>query len=393
MNITLDFLVFGFLLLYALFSSTFKGIANFSLCLATFLAIIRYIKHPVVFTTDPRLIKAIVLFFLSSSISIFFSGQPIEGIETLCDLILYTFPFILAIGFIKAREQISRLLIAMSVSILIADLYAIWQGLHGNFRADAFSLHPMTLAGYLVQVIPLILVFFIEDQTLSKKYRIFFGVVLVFSVIALLFNGTRGAWIAVILTLLFYGFLNIRRNPKSLFGFLAVILILGIIAFNVPSLKYRINTIGDNNYQSNSERILMWHSAWNMFLDHPITGIGLGNYAKSYQEQYISPEAKERRQNHAHNNFLQILADRGIIGFLGFNYLFGYILFSSYRRYSKINDLWGLAIFLITICLLLQGLTEYNMRNPSVMRMYWFILGLSHSLSVLRADHIELKDR
>ncbi|CUH94496.1 hypothetical protein P22_0562 [Propionispora sp. 2/2-37] len=377
---SLDYSVYSLLLFYALFSATIKEVAAFSLYLATLCAVIHHFKQPIIFAADKSLVRAIALFFLTALISIIFSERPMEGVGMTATLLQrMVLPFILVVGFIKQRRQFLRILVAMAVSLFIADLYAIWQGFYGNFRAAAFSEHPMTLAGYLLQMIPLLLVFFIEDQTLPRKYRTLFGIVLGVSTVALLFNGTRGAWIAVSLTLFFYGLLNIKRNPKYLFGFIALLMIIGIIAFNVPSLKHRIDSIVDKHYQSNSERLLMWHSAWNMFLDHPITGVGIGNYEKAYQEQYISPDAKERKQSHAHNNFLQVLADRGIIGFLGFIYLFGYILYSSYRNYSKTKNLWAIGIFLVTVSLLLQGLTEYNAGNSAVTRMYWFLIGLSFS--------------
>lgn len=377
---TLDNTVYYLLLCYALFSSTFKEIGAGFLYIATLCAIIRHVKQPLLFIVDQKLKRAIILFFLTGFLSIPFSVQPFDGIGELVTLLLrMVLPFILVIGFIKQRQQLFSILIAMVTSLVIADMYAIWQGVHGNYRALAFSEHPMTLAGYLLQMIPLILVFFVEDQEVSKRWRVVFGMALIFSTVALVYNGTRGAWIAVILTLLFYGFLNIKKKPKILLGMFTLFVIIGIIAFHSPSLKHRIDTIDDDKFQSNAERLLIWHSAWNMFLDHPITGVGIGNYEKAYKEQYISPKAKEPKLSHAHNNFLQVLADRGIIGFFGFTYLFGYILFNAYRSYSKCKDLWGLAIFLVTISLLLQGFTEYNAGNSAVTRMYWFLLGLSCS--------------
>lgn len=378
---TMDSIIYYLLLLYALFSSTFKEVGASFLYLAALCALVRHLKQPIMFSFDKGLARAVIIFVFTALISILFSAQPMEGVGAIGTLIIRTvLPPILVIGFVKQRQQLFNILVFMAMSIFVADLYAIWQGISGNTRAVAFSESAMTLAGYLLQMIPLLLVFFIEDQTISNKYRVFFGSVLGLSVVALLLNGTRGAWIAVVLTLLFYGFFILRKNPKYLFGLVAVLIAIGMLMINVPHFKHRIDTITDTKYRSNSERLLMWHSAWNMFLDHPITGVGIGNYEKAYQEQYISPNAKERTQSHAHNNFLQVLADRGIIGFLGFNYLFGYILYSSYRRYTKTKNLWGMAVFLVTISLLLQGLTEYNVGNSAVIRMYWFLIGLGYSV-------------
>lgn len=55
-----------------------------------------------------------------------------------------------------------------------------------------------------------------------------------------------------------------------------------------------------------------------MFRDHPVLGVGLGQYKDNYQQKYILPQAKEPYLTHAHNNFLPMLAENGIIGFAGF---------------------------------------------------------------------------
>lgn len=60
----------------------------------------------------------------------------------------------------------------------------------------------------------------------------------------------------------------------------------------------------------------MWHSAFQMGVDHPIMGMGKGNYIAEYQQVYITPLATEPDHGHAHNNFMQYLAENGIVGLL-----------------------------------------------------------------------------
>lgn len=129
--------------------------------------------------------------------------------------------------------------------------------------------------------------------------------------------------------------------------------------------------------QSNSERILLWKSSWNMFIDHPLTGIGTRNFKELYQTKYILPEAKEPYLGHAHNNFFQILAENGIFGLMSFIYLFGYILFRTWKSYKANNSAIMLAAFLATIGFLIHGSTEWSFDNPSVSRLLWLILSLA----------------
>ncbi len=56
---------------------------------------------------------------------------------------------------------------------------------------------------------------------------------------------------------------------------------------------------------------------WQMFLDHPVFGVGLGNYSDHYL-QYARRIGLERRneQRSAHSRYLEVLAETGIVGFL-----------------------------------------------------------------------------
>ena len=194
--------------------------------------------------------------------------------------------------------------------------------------------------------------------------------------VALIFNGTRGAWLAVLFLLIVLGVTLLRTHKKAIIlGGMVLLLLLGVAGQN-HGLQERVHTLGDASFQSNSERLLMWQSAWTMFLDHPLTGIGAQNYAQQYQNQYISPLAKERYQVHAHNNFLQILAEQGIVGFTAFCFLFGTILRRGWQE-MKSNSLWGYILFFSTMGLLLQGLTEFNFGNSAVIRLYWLLAGIA----------------
>ena len=120
----------------------------------------------------------------------------------------------------------------------------------------------------------------------------------------------------------------------------------------------------------------MWQSAWAMFLDHPLSGVGAQNYEYQYQNHYISPLAKERGQMHAHSNIFQVLAEQGLIGFGAFCLLFGVILKRSWQGMRQ-GSFWGYLLFFATMGLLLQGLTEFNFGNAAVIRLYWLFVGVA----------------
>ena len=70
---------------------------------------------------------------------------------------------------------------------------------------------------------------------------------------------------------------------------------------------------------STAERLAHWIAGLHMFLDHPILGVGIGNYADAYPQYFITIFIDPL--GHAHNYYINIAAETGFIG------LTAYVLF------------------------------------------------------------------
>mgnify|MGYP004546337869 FL=1 len=125
--------------------------------------------------------------------------------------------------------------------------------------------------------------------------------------------------------------------------------------------------------QTNIDNIIMWHSAFQMGMDHPIMGVGKGNYIAEYQQVYISPLATEPDQGHAHNNFMQYLAENGIVGLLSYLGLLTAFFTWSWKRRKNI---YAMMMFTSTLALVLYSLTDYTFAGYGAMRLYWLIMGI-----------------
>lgn len=375
--IFMDKVIFYLLICYALLSCISIGGTSIVLALAFIVAVIRFAKQPVKPDMDRGLAKAMIFFFLTLVVSSIAAYDPAFSLNQVWKYFYRMAPLFLVVFFIKDRQQMLIILLALSTSIFIADSYAIWQGMHGQGRAAAFGANAMILAGYLVQMIPLLLVMAVQKDYLGTKNRILLATVFLFSLIALIYNGTRGAWVAVAVCLLLYGFMSIRKNKYILPSIMIFLLVVGIVIGETPALDKRLDSITDLNNRSNAERLMLWQSGWNMLKDYPVVGVGPGNFEKFYQEIYILPTAKQPELSHAHNNFVHMAAETGILGLTGFVYLFGYISYISLRRYWLCpGNAWAVGCFFVTVGLLIQGLTEFNFGNSAVTRLYWFIVGL-----------------
>lgn len=378
MCVVLRKFIFWSLFFYGFFSTLSLAAGSIGLYGALLFAIIGYVRQPFKVRFEKGLIGVIIIFLLSLLLSAINTHDLSDTLQTVWRFLYRFFPLFLIPLFVKDSQTNYKLLGAIFLSVAISDVVAIWQGLHGNYRANAFVDNPINLADMIIQILPVSIVLGLQEKRLSKelRYGLFFLTFLSFA--ALLFNGTRGAWLAIGITIIVYGLMQIKAKPRFFQFCLSLIISVGLVIAYVPAFKARIFSIGNlQSDTSNIERILVWKSALQMFGDHPLTGVGAGNFGQVYQKNYVSPHALYPRLNHAHNNFLHMLAETGVIGLLGFLSLFGYLIIYFYQAYRRNNDnYWGLIGFLIVLVWLLHGLTEYNLGSSIIMRLFWVLMGL-----------------
>lgn len=150
--------------------------------------------------------------------------------------------------------------------------------------------------------------------------------------IALVLSWSRGAWLGAGAAVVVMLFVIVRRPvlTVSLLGAATII----VLAFNLTallpasllnrltdftqeftSLDVRNVTVSASNY-SLIERLAHWQAAQNMILAEPYLGVGLGNYVAAY-DQYRALNWSIAL-GHAHNYYLNIFAETGVIGLLAY---------------------------------------------------------------------------
>jgi len=175
--------------------------------------------------------------------------------------------------------------------------------------------HPNVLAGFLVISLTLILYQFLKGPFLRSKagpYWITFYLSSTFlGLITLFLTFSLSAWLAFLLITVPSLLLLIYPKIKALMISSGLILI-------VLSLSLRFSFLAPES--SFSRRSQLNKISWQMFLNHPLSGIGLNNFTVS-MEKYGYVTATTRFLQPVHNIYLLILSETGLIGLAGFIYL------------------------------------------------------------------------
>jgi O-antigen ligase len=160
-----------------------------------------------------------------------------------------------------------------------------------------------------------------------------------------------------------------RIGKKQLLGVAALVLIAGtfIVWLGVSEAIQRFEQLIPEGLSANT-RIAMYRDTWHIFVDHPWAGTGLGTLVVAYP-RYASFYDNALIVDHAHNDYLELMADTGLVGGLcGLSF----IVLLFWRGLANVQAadrrlLRAIRAGSLTACagLLLHSLVDFNLHIPS----------------------------
>ena len=121
----------------------------------------------------------------------------------------------------------------------------------------------------------------------------------------------------------------------------------------------------------------MVHTGINIFKDFPLTGVGANNVEKVYP---IYKHAKATQINpHLHNNFLQILAERGIFALICLITAFVSIFINLVIKIKKsigFERIINTGVLFVFIGFLISGMFEYNFGDSEIKFLLFYFLSI-----------------
>jgi O-antigen ligase len=187
---------------------------------------------------------------------------------------------------------------------------------------------------------------------------------LVACVPALLLTGSRGGLLAAAPALVML-LLVISRLPRGQ-KLVAVIMCMGVIAttlYFVPDRTWDrlFTTMREFSGGTLTHRTVIWAASMEAFRNHALLGVGAGAHSAAVLQAVDVPYV-------AHNSFLSVLVELGVIGELIFGALLASMIYCVFRLRSL--DRWMWICFLLVWAIGVSALT-WEYRKPT-----WFMFGV-----------------
>ena len=291
----------------------------------------------------PRLFHALVfLFFLWNLVSVIWS-QNLDG--TIQRIKTYGQIFILMLifwEFFQKPEQLSTALQAYvfgAYVLVINSIYNYMQGsvavaYEGRYSATGVNANDLTLILLLGLPVAIQLFFSNVQNKQNTLLRVVNLAYIPLAIFAILLTGSRTSLIAVI-PFGFYlvGTRQIKPKTKLLVVSILLVSLLALIPFIPSTLVSRLGTLGSSiESRDLGGRFELWMEALQVFSAHPITGLGSGTLVSAIGSA-------------AHNTFVSVLAETGVVGFILFLLILAIVFFQALSIPNGNAGLW-VAIFL-----------------------------------------------
>jgi putative inorganic carbon (HCO3(-)) transporter len=171
---------------------------------------------------------------------------------------------------------------------------------------------------------------------------------------------------------------TMRRRGLRL-GLLAALVVGGVAILQIPAVALRMAHQFDPSYPYNTfeGRLQIWSDTLHMLRDHPIFGAGLRAYA-IVMRPYVTTHTG-LPELYAHNIFLSMWAELGLLGLVAFAALLGMLLWRGWSSFWKVEGfakplLWGTSAAFVAI--LVHGLFDTPYYGNDLSVEFWILAAL-----------------
>jgi O-antigen ligase len=310
------------------------------------------------------------VFLFYSIVSIFYSVNKGDSFYAIIGELTSFFIVIILIYYIKSRK---RLLNSIKIYIIATSYMTIRyfmfessmfvnNGRSATFGLDINGWYYNTTAQVIAFAICMCIFLFIYE----KRIRWLLPIPAICYL--LIRTGSRKAVLMIAISIIIFCILKWSKKIISFTTLLILVFItcLGIWFVNLDlEISHALLRIINgwiradytNSDHSTIERLYFINESWNMFLRKPITGWGIGSFSEHLRQVGYSFIAI-----YSHNNYLEMLACLGLVGFLLYYSVYFKILLNTILSWQKDKNNFCVLVFVLILTLLFCeiGVVTYN---------------------------------
>ncbi len=234
-----------------------------------------------------------------------------------------------------------------------------------------------------------------------KVLMIVFGIFTILMFVHLLLTKSRASWVGLIGGGIVIFFINpVKKHRLKFLLYLALVTIVALSVIYISSggsdffsIKNEAISIFDTRGSSVLFRFFVWRSTFRMIRETPIHGVGAGNFKiiyplyRSHEEHDIS--GGDIRVEKAHNDYLGITSELGLIGFG----IFVWLLVTVFKVFKKLleespqnnagcsaaipESILVAGLLVSVVSMLVAAVFGFPFHTPATSLTFWVILGIA----------------
>ncbi|MEJ8568737.1 O-antigen ligase family protein [Elongatibacter sediminis] len=210
---------------------------------------------------------------------------------------------------------------------------------------------------------------------------------------AVMISGMRSGWLSMAIVLVTYVLLMFQRENRELRRTMLTVPALAVLILTLsylasPLFQERLELTravaegtGEAIDYASSERLPIFTTAWRMYRNHPVNGVGVRAFPVAYMiyadedDIHIQKSGGVSGATHAHNVVLEVMADTGTIGLIGL--LLGAIIAArSWLRAPPARRQDAFPAVLALVLVLFPLNSHFAIYGTYTSSLIWFLVGL-----------------
>lgn len=228
-------------------------------------------------------------------------------------------------------------------------------------RAQGFYSHPLTLAYVALVFLPFVTSGLFRAPRDWRAWVSFLGILLL-----IVASKSRTVQVVSLLVIVGNAWLLLRGRARAItMVILSAVVAIVLVTENPISKRFHESLEANAATEGyTDDRMVFWHVHWEMFKDRPLLGHG-ENLDTAYRTPYYEALGFKDfpKKYEAHNLFLQILVNGGLVGLAAFCTWIGWIIFGLVRARGTA---FGSAPIQSVLALLLAGMTQNAFQDSEV---------------------------